>query len=177
MTAPTDPNVPADMSESKRNALLNMLDGGHDVFVLLDPRRSGALVPLQFQRQPVLALQLGYNLAKPIPDLEVADDGVGCTLSFNGRTEYCFVPWHAVFSVRSAIGGILWPEDVPVEARGAIAAAVAPNTAAPAPGGAVISLDSRRTPKDRITCERRRRAAAAARRSELTAPVTPDGAA
>lgn len=156
MTAPTDPT---DMSESKRNVLLNLLDGGHDVLVRLDPRRPGTLVPLQFQRDPVLALVLGHNLAKPLPDLAVEEDGVGCTLSFNGRPEYVFLPWMSVFSVRCGIGSVLWPEDVPPEARIALGTAVA-SPAATASGATVIILDERRTPRDRLSCERRRRAAA-----------------
>lgn len=175
MTAPNQPPIdPAALAETKRNCLQNMLDSGHDVLVLLDPRRSGARVPLQFQGDPVLALQLGHNLLNPIPDLEVAEDGVGCTLSFNRRPSWVFIPWHAVFSVRSAIGSILWPEDVPVEARGAMG--TAPAAPAPAAGGAtVIDLDSHRTPKERRACARR-----LAAHAKLTAPITPaspDGAA
>lgn len=167
----TAPNPPEAVAATKRNALLNLLDTGHNVTVLLDPRRPGTLVPLQFQRDFVLALVLGRGdgMVKPIPDLDVAEDGIGCTLSFNGRSQWCFLPWESVFRMQSTIGSIVWPEDMSPEMRaigaGAPAPEGAPAAATPAPLANVISLDERRTPKDRRACARRLAALA-----KLTAP-------
>lgn len=153
------------MIAAKRNVLQNLLKGGRDVMVVFDPRRPGTLVPLRFQRDPVLALNLGYEMAKPIPDLDVADDGIGATLSFGGREEWCFIPWYTVFCVHCDIGRVMWPDDMPPEAQAAVsdagaAATAAGDTAGEAASAEVIQLDSRRTPKARRACERRRRVAA-----------------
>jgi stringent starvation protein B len=155
MTAPN-------MIAAKRNVLQNLLKGGRDVTVVFDPRRPGTLVPLRFRRDPVLALNLGYEMAKPIPDLDVADDGIGATLSFGGREEWCFIPWYAVFCVHCDIGRVVWPNDMPPEAQAVSASGeAAPDEDASSSAGAeVIQLDSRRTPKERRACERRRRVAA-----------------
>lgn len=169
MTAPA-------MIHAKLNVLLNLLGGGRNVTVVFDPRRSGTLVPLRFQRDPVLALELGYEMAPPIPDLDVAEDGIGATLSFGGRKEWCFIPWHTVFCVHCDIGRVVWPNDMPPEAQAVASEAGAAEkgdatgptgSIGPASAGAeVIQLDSKRTPKERRACERRRRVAA---RLNLTA--------
>lgn len=170
MTAPIMP---------KHTVLLNLLEGGRNVHVHLDPRRSGTLVPLKFQREPAMVLTLGYALANPIPDLDIAEDGIGATLSFGGRREYTFVPWSAVYAMGSEIGSIVWPEDIPPEHAGARATGLsvpAPTSAdvvpAPSAGAAVIDLMSRREPQDRRACMRRLRVL-----DKLTAPRGPDGAA
>ena len=106
------------MSEvtSKREFALSLLSECASAFVHLDPRRPGVLVPLQFQKQPQLVLQVGYGMPVPIPDLQVEEDGIACTLSFNRRPHYCFIPWGAVYAL---IGenrrALVWPQDVPAE--------------------------------------------------------------
>jgi hypothetical protein len=55
-------------------------------------------------------------MAVRIPDLEVTEDAVACTLSFNRSPHYCFVPWHAVYALVGEDGrGMVWPEDIPAE--------------------------------------------------------------
>lgn len=180
MTAPTPPTTPPPpppgtppMPMPKATVLLNLLEGDRDVDIHLDPRRPGTLVPCRYQREVSLTLKVGNAMAKPIPDLTVEDDGVGATLSFGGRTEWCFIPWHSVYGMSCTIGSVVWPEDLPPELE------VRPAGAAPAgaPATKVIDLMARRTPKDRRACERR-----LAARAKLTAPSAaaqpePDGAA
>lgn len=179
MTAPTTPPTPPGPIMPKHTVLLNLLEGGHNVMIHLDPRRPGTLVPLKFQREPAMVLEIGYALMNPIPDLDIAEDGIGATLSFGGRSEYTFIPWSSVYGMAGKIGSIVWPEDLPPERRALVAGAPAPG--APAASG-VIDLDARRTPKDLRACNRRRAAAARASgapsaASNLTAPRGPDGAA
>ena len=82
----------------------------------LDPRRRQVVVPNWFKRQPQLALDVGLNLPVPIPDLDVGESGIACTLSFNRTPYYCFIPWHAVFALVGHDGkGMVWPDDVPRE--------------------------------------------------------------
>lgn len=86
------------------------------MFVHLDPRRDGVSVPDRFRKQPQLVLQLGLNMAVRIPDLEVTEEGITATLSFNRTPHWCGVPWAAVFALVGEDGrGMVWPDDVPPE--------------------------------------------------------------
>jgi stringent starvation protein B len=86
------------------------------VFVHLDPRRPGVIVPQGFLKQPQLVLQIGLNMAIAIPDLNVGEEGISCTLSFNKRPHFCSLPWSSVYAlIGEQGGGMVWPEDVPPE--------------------------------------------------------------
>lgn len=86
------------------------------VFVHLDPRSDDVIVPAGFKREPRLVLQVGHNMAVPIPDLTVSDDGWSGTLSFRRVPFRCVVPWTSVFAMVGQDGqGVVWPEDVPPE--------------------------------------------------------------
>ncbi len=55
-------------------------------------------------------------MAVRIPDLEVGDDGISCTLSFNRSPFWCFMPWTAIYGLVGEDGrGMIWPDDVPSE--------------------------------------------------------------
>jgi stringent starvation protein B len=102
----------------KKEVALALLERSNDrgIYVHLDPRRPGVTVPPWFKKQPQLVLQIGLNMAIPIPDLRLDDDGMRCTLSFSGSPFYCVVPWSVVFAiVGDDARGMVWPEDVPVE--------------------------------------------------------------
>ena len=94
---------------------------GPSVFIHLDPRKPEVVVPPYFKKQSQLVLQVGLNMAIPIPDLKVDDEGVTCTLSFNRRPFWCRLPWTAIYAlVGEALDGedmkgMLWPDDVPAE--------------------------------------------------------------
>jgi stringent starvation protein B len=99
----------------KKDVVLALLEST-DVFVHLDPRTDSVKVPAWFKHQPQLVLQIGLNMPVPIPDLEVDDDAVSCTLSFNRSPFFCFVPWQSVYALVGADGrAMVWPEDVPPE--------------------------------------------------------------
>ncbi len=101
---------------SKKEVLLNLLEKT-SVLMHLDARREDVQVPRHLKTNPQLILQLGLNLAVPIRDLEVGDDGVKCTLSFSRTPFYCVLPYPAIFAMVSEDGGraMVWPEDVPAE--------------------------------------------------------------
>jgi len=93
-----------------------MLLESSDVFIHLDPRKEHVAVPLHLRKQPHLILQVGLNMPVPIPDLEVDDDGISCTLSFNRSPFWCKLPWDAVYALVSKDArGMVWPDDVPPE--------------------------------------------------------------
>jgi stringent starvation protein B len=99
----------------KKEVALALLEGS-SLFVHLDPRRPGVLVPKGFTGQHQLVLQVGLNMAIPIPDLKVDDIGVSCTLSFNRSPFWCRLPWSAIYALVGEDGrGMVWPDDVPQE--------------------------------------------------------------
>ena len=102
----------------KKEVALALLERSSDrgIFVHLDPRQAGVVVPPWFKKQPQLVLQIGLNMPVPIPDLRLDDEGVSCTLSFNRSPFYCVVPWASVFAMVGEDGrGMVWPDDVPAE--------------------------------------------------------------
>lgn len=106
--------MPADTSD-KKNCFIELLETS-SVFVCLDPRREGVIVPSHFTAQSQLVLQIGVNLSIPIPDLEIDDDAVRCTLSFNRAPFHCTLPWSAVFALRDDSGKTFtWQTAIPRE--------------------------------------------------------------
>lgn len=100
---------------SKKEQLLKLLDRG-SVFVHLDPRRESVIVPDWLSHKPQLVLQLGRNFAIPIPDLEIDEFGVACTLSFNRTPFHCTLPWSAVYALVAENGEVtVWPSELPME--------------------------------------------------------------
>jgi stringent starvation protein B len=106
------PKEPLPVKKDVGRALL--LKGS--VFVHLDPRIEGVVVPEWLQDQPQLVLQIGLDMPVPIPDLRVDAHGVFGTLSFKGQPYACTVPWDAVFALVGDDGrGMVWPESMPAE--------------------------------------------------------------
>ena len=104
----------------KPEVALALLQTAASVYVHLDPRSDSVLVPAWFKTQPQLVLQIGLNLAVPIPDLDVGRESISCTLSFNRRAEFCRIPWEAIYGLVGEDGrGMIWPESVPPEVASA----------------------------------------------------------
>lgn len=102
-------------SSSKKTVALQLLERS-SVFIHLDPRREGVIVPQGFVNQAQLVLQIGFDMAVAIPDLDVDDEGITCTLSFNRQRQFCRMPWSAIFAlIGQNGGGRVWREDVPAE--------------------------------------------------------------
>lgn len=102
----------------KKDVALALLEQA-TVLVHLDPRGEQVQVPAWFKRQPQLVLQIGLNMPKPIPDLNVDDHGISCTLSFSNSPHFCVLPWESVYALIGASGrGMVWPDDVPKEVAG-----------------------------------------------------------
>lgn len=89
------------------------------VFIHLDPRKPGVLVPARLRTQAQVVLQIGLDMPVPIPDLRVDEEGVFGTLSFKGVPFTCFVPWGAVFALVGDDGkGMVWASEMPSEVAG-----------------------------------------------------------
>lgn len=99
----------------KKDVALTLLERS-SVFIHLDPRVDTVRVPPWFRKQPQLVLQVGLNMAVAIPDLNIDDEGISCTLSFNRSPFYCVIPWGCVYAlVGEDSRGMVWPDDVPPE--------------------------------------------------------------
>jgi stringent starvation protein B len=99
----------------KKDVALALLEHS-TVFVHLDPRKEDVRVPPWFRKQPQLVLQVGLNMPVPIPDLNLDEQGLSCTLSFNRSPHFCRVPWSAIYALVGESGrGMVWPDDVPAE--------------------------------------------------------------
>lgn len=111
----TSPLLPA-----KKDVARALLLRG-SVFVHLDPRRSGVLVPARLRHQAQVVLQVGLDMPVPIPDLRVDDEGIFGTLSFKGVPFSCFVPWAAIFAlVGEDSKGMVWSREMPDEVATAL---------------------------------------------------------
>jgi stringent starvation protein B len=141
-------DVPPRKLPPKKDVMIALLSESN-VFVHLDPRKAGVIVPKWFTTQPELILQLGLNMPIPIPDLEVEDDGVSCTLSFSRSPFWCKLPWDAVFAIVSDKDrrGVVWPEDVPSESQLVRAAQKAPPPARPRPKLTALGPNDRLEPE------------------------------
>jgi stringent starvation protein B len=117
MSEPGEPRPPRGVPQlpPKREVAIALLQT-NSVFVQLDPRHAEVRVPPWFRKQPRLVLQIGLNMAVPIRDLDVGEEALSCTLSFNRQPFFCYVPWQAVFALVNEEGrGMVWPDDVPRE--------------------------------------------------------------
>lgn len=104
------------MSKPGKRGVAAALLERSSVFVYVEPRKDGVVVPLGFKKDPKLVLQVGPNLADPTLDLVFDDAGMTCTLKFAKKPFSCVIPWSAVFALTDESGqGIVWDEDVPAE--------------------------------------------------------------
>ncbi len=112
---PESPQLPP-----KPEVALALLQTASSIYIHLDPRNENVRVPSWFKKQPQLVLQVGLNMAVPIPDLDVGKDAISCTLSFNRRPEFCSIPWESIYGLVGEDGrGMIWPESVPPEVASA----------------------------------------------------------
>lgn len=120
----------------KPDVALLLLQSQSSVYVHLDPRGPDVFVPAWFKNQPQLVLQVGMNMAVPIPDLNVGQTALSCTLSFNRRSEFCKIPWEAVYGLVGEDGrGMIWPDSIPPEVASAAKAAEAKSKETKRPKG------------------------------------------
>lgn len=101
------------MTTEKRQILLELLKDAW-VYVNLDPRRDGVLLPDFLRQEPRVVLQYGYNMPVPIADLSIDEDGIRATLSFRRQPYSTLVPWSAIFALSDGEERhFVWEADVP----------------------------------------------------------------
>ena len=101
---------------NKMQALQQMLATYGTIYVHVDSRRSGVMLPPSLMNKPQVPLLLGLDLPVPIRDLKCDVEGWSATLSFNRRPFFCVIPWSAVYCIMSeAQYGYRWTGDTPPE--------------------------------------------------------------
>ncbi len=87
------------------------------VMVTTDARRDNVRVPPRLSGE--LQLNLNFSHKFGLADFFYDDDGVRCSLSFNGQPFFCDIPWPAVWGLTSHADGerVLWPDSLPEELR------------------------------------------------------------
>jgi hypothetical protein len=132
------------MTPDKQTVMVELLKEAW-VYVHIDPRRDGVLLPDFLREQGRVVLQYGYNMPVPIRDLAVDERGISATLSFRRVSHSTFIPWSAVFFMTDGEQrGFLWQEDIPpdLEAESAAPPAPAPTaTATPTLKSVPMSAD------------------------------------
>lgn len=102
--------------KAERFALANKVLQGGALFVEIDGRKAGVVVPPRYGVKR-LVLVIGHNLPQPIPDLAVDAEGFSGELLFNRTRRFAVrVPWDAVYGLASEDGrATRWIEDVPAD--------------------------------------------------------------
>ena len=77
------------------------------IFLMVDARLPGVLLPNKLRSKADCMLQIGYNMPVPIPDLLVDEIGISGTLSFNQTPFFCFIPWDAIYRLDGDDGVVI----------------------------------------------------------------------
>jgi len=85
---------------TKAAAMRGLLSQGL-VEVFVNPNAPGVVLPENTKRETYIVLIFGYNLAVPILDLDVGEEGISAVLSFNRTPTRTFLPWCSVFVIRT----------------------------------------------------------------------------
>jgi hypothetical protein len=71
------------------------------ITIALDGFAQGVTVP-EHKRSAWMSLQFGDNMPTPIQGLMCNENGIGGTLSFDGKPAHTWVPWDAVYAMGSS---------------------------------------------------------------------------
>jgi stringent starvation protein B len=102
-------------SKNKYDLLLYLLEKG-DAMVCLDARKEEVDVPKNHKGNASLSLVLNLNFRRT---LEILEDGIYATLSFQGRPYKCVLPFNAVWAifVPSFQEGQVWEDSIPEDVQ------------------------------------------------------------
>ncbi|MCA9669101.1 MAG: hypothetical protein KC503_26075 [Myxococcales bacterium] len=97
------------VADLKRTAVETLLAAEPFILVVLNPTVPGVKLPQHLieARQPV-PINIGYDMAIPVPDLEVGEEGISGTLSFNRSPFHCMMPWGALMQVTVGNEHLVW---------------------------------------------------------------------
>jgi hypothetical protein len=95
---------------AKFEAFAKLIDLGM-VMITLDTRVPGVDVPTHLRG--ISELRLNFSHRFGIEDFAYDERGVRASLSFNGQSHYCVIPWAAVFMLYSHADGKVLVFDLP----------------------------------------------------------------
>lgn len=98
----------------KRQVVTQLLDDEDFILMLVHPQVPGVKLPEELMQatQPV-GINIGWRMAVPAPDLELSEDKISCTLSFNRTPFFCEFPWHSIMQVSVDDEHMIWIESPP----------------------------------------------------------------
>ena len=79
------------------------------ILLVINPMIDGVTLPSPFMeaRQPV-PIHIGHNMAIPIPDLEIDNEQIAGTLSFDQAPFHCIFPWPSVLQISVGDEHLVW---------------------------------------------------------------------
>lgn len=85
------------IADLRHKVVGQLLDEVDFALLVIDPRQPGVVLPpaLLEPGDPV-GLHIGWHLTIPIPDLELDEQGIRGTLSFDDGSFHCTLPWMAI---------------------------------------------------------------------------------
>lgn len=97
------------IAELKHVVIKTLLEQEDFILVVVDPSHTQVKLPeyLIEAAQPV-GLNIGFEMAVPIPDLEVDASGIQGTLSFSRTPFFSYIPWEAVLQVSASEEHLVW---------------------------------------------------------------------
>ncbi len=115
LSPPSSSELAADRPEKLR-MFSRLIERGM-VMVTIDARKDNARVPSRFSGE--LNLNLNFSHKFGIHDFFYDDDGVRCSLSFQGTPFFVDVPWTAIYGMHSHADGerMVWPDSMPEELK------------------------------------------------------------
>jgi len=81
----------------KHAAFQAALDFEPALGVIVTPK-MGAILPGELMQRETVLLHIGHMLTRPIPDLEVHEEGISATLAFGAEQFLVLLPWRAVLA-------------------------------------------------------------------------------
>jgi stringent starvation protein B len=99
-------------NQEKKKHLLRLLESG-TVMMFIDSRMEEVLIPDDHKNNPQLALNLDYRF--DVPDLNITNEKIEVTLSFNQIKHYCEIPFKSIYAIRceEAEEVVIFLEDLP----------------------------------------------------------------
>ena len=98
MTDIAPPEIKIEVSHDFKTTFEDLLCH-NGVALALDPSVAGVAMPPHLRDRPHVVLQYELEPVVPIHDLDVTDEGVRATLSFDRQPWPTFVPWTAVLAM------------------------------------------------------------------------------
>jgi len=99
------------IAKIKKMVLTRILEEEDFILVVVHPVVPGVVLPedLMNSSQPV-GLHIGRRMKTPIVDLEISQQGIRGTLSFDATPFLCEIPWRSVIQLSTGEEHLLWME-------------------------------------------------------------------